>query len=78
MAKQAATLTLESSATQEADVNDALPYIDIITAEESRQANELINEEVTVAQPIFTRRGYDTAVFKTPLSAAEKQHQKTF
>lgn len=49
--KPEATLTLESSAAQEADVVDALPYIDGITAEERKQAEELINQEVTLIQP---------------------------
>ena len=44
--KAEATLTLESSAAHEADIIDALPYIDGITAEERKQAEELISEEV--------------------------------
>ena len=44
--KAEATLTLESSAAHEADIIDALPYIDGITAEERKQAEELITEEV--------------------------------
>lgn len=40
------TLTLESSIAQEAEAVDALPYIDGITAEERRQAEELIKEEL--------------------------------
>ena len=66
MAAKAATLTLESSAAQEADVNDALPYIDTISAEESRQANELINEEVTLA-PCQHGCNSNTAVYKQRL-----------
>lgn len=49
--KPQTALTLESSATQEAEAIDALPYIDGITAEERRQAEELINEEVMLEHP---------------------------
>lgn len=45
------TLTLESSIAQEAEAVDALPYIDGITAEERRQAEELIKEEVRLELP---------------------------
>lgn len=45
------TLSLESSIAQEAEAVDALPYIDGITAEERRQAEELIKEEVRLELP---------------------------
>lgn len=77
--KPEATLTLESSAAQEADVVDALPYIDGITADERKQAEELINQEVTLIQPHL--RSYPTTVImrvsmQGTLCAAQEQHQE--
>lgn len=46
MVSKSTYLTLDSGAGEEAAVFDALPYVDVITADDRRQAEELIKEEL--------------------------------
>lgn len=51
MVSKSTYLTLDSGAGEEAAVFDALPYVDAITADDRRQAEELIKEEVCSSLP---------------------------
>ena len=52
MVSKSTHLTLDSGAGEEAAVFDALPYVDAITADDRRQAEELIKEEVCTCKPV--------------------------